>query len=90
MKHSQPFTSWVQDAGEALQTLLADILAGRIDESDIPEAARCDLQSFCEDIVAIDASARKAIAEKQAEAFFERCPNHDPHAGLRHSQDERL
>jgi len=88
MKHSQPFTSWIQDAGEALQTLLADILAGRIDEGDIPEAARCDLQSFCEDIVSTDASARKAIAEKQAEAHFARNP--DPYAGLRHSQYERL
>ena len=88
MKHSQPFTSWLQDAGEALQTLLADILAGRIDEADIPEAARCDLQSFCEDIVATDAYARKAIAEQQAEAYFARHP--DPYAGLRHSQYERL
>lgn len=83
-----PFLDLVKEASERLTGLLADIHRGLIDEGDIPQERKDNLAAWCEDIAAEHRALCREVGEIQAKRFFERYP--DPHAGLRHSQHERL
>ena len=83
---TQPFTSWLQDGSDELNLLLVDILERRIDEDDIPEGRRNEINGSVHDLIASISAARDEAQwqreEREAEAA--------PYAGLRHQQHERL
>lgn len=82
----QSFTSWVQDGGDELTLFLADINENRVDEDDIPQDTRDDIEATIEQLLSLVTLAREEAQWRREEEEAES----DPHKEHRHLQHERL